>query len=1028
MKTGNFKILIGVVLFFFSFLTRAFSNNDKLSDSVIGTIDRTIVDLMEKGHIPGLSLVIINGNEQIIKSYGYADVKSGKRVSSETLFELGSCSKAFTALCIAKLVSEQRLNLEDAITKYIPWLRMKYKEGYPTVTIRHLLHHTSGIPWNTISLIPESNSPDALLQTVKLLATQKLNRLPGAKYEYATINYDVLALVIENITHQPFETYLQKAVFEKLQLNNTGIGFPVNSSLKATGYKTGFFKPVAYNAPVYRGNNAAGYVITNALDMGKWLQLQMRLVDADWDSIIKSTHQRDETVPLHDMSAYAMGWQISLRGDGEIFHKGLNPNFSSYIAFRSERKLGIAVLANAGTEFSGTIGNAVMKILAGEKIPETFQFDDNNDKSYTILSFILSMYVLIVLVLTGMIIYQILTKRRRYEGPFLIKTGQFLLALLILMPFLYGLYLLPRAMAGFNWKATLVWMPFSFEAMIGLILLATGSSYFAFLISLYFPEKNNVKRMAPRLLIMSILSGLANMGMIILITSALNSGMQQKYQVFYYILTLVVYFIGSRFVKINLIKLTRNMVYELRVHLFDKIFSTSYEKFEKMDRGRVYTVLNEDVGVISDSLNMAIMLITNIFTVAGAFLYLATIAFWATISSGILIALISTLYALVSRSTQKYFSEARDSKNVFMGLANGMIDGFKEISLHRNRKLEYKADIALCANEYREKISTANIRFVNASVIGESLLIIVLGAIVFAMPHVFPDIQLHTIMSFVVIVVFLIGPIVSIQNAIPALIQLKIAWDRLQQFLKEIPANLNLNAKPAPISPIVESIRAKGVKFTYQNKENKDVFAIGPIDLEVKKGEILFIIGGNGSGKSTLVKLLSGLYEPEEGTLLINNEKVDSAVIGEYFSAVFSPYFLFEKLYDIDVKNKAGDIDMYLRLLNLDSKVKITNNKYGTINLSSGQRKRLALLQCYAEDSPIFLFDEWAADQDPEYKNFFYRTLLPQMKVSGKIIIAITHDNQYFDVADKVMKMEYGRLYPYSDHYAVEVDDMIKKN
>jgi ABC-type siderophore export system fused ATPase/permease subunit len=206
------------------------------------------------------------------------------------------------------------------------------------------------------------------------------------------------------------------------------------------------------------------------------------------------------------------------------------------------------------------------------------------------------------------------------------------------------------------------------------------------------------------------------------------------------------------------------------------------------------------------------------------------------------------------------------------------------------------------------------------------------------------------------------------------------------------------------------------------------VFGIGPIDLEVKSGEILFIIGGNGSGKTTLAKLLTGLYEPDEGKVLINNKVVESGYLSEYFSTVFNPSFLFEKLYNINVKNKQSEIKKYLKVLNLEEKVVIEENKYNTIDLSGGQRKRLALLQCYLEDSPIYLFDEWAADQDPGYRNFFYRTLLPEMRKAGKIVIAITHDDHYFDVADKILKMKDGRLEQYTDEYVMADIALTNKN
>jgi cyclic peptide transporter len=312
---------------------------------------------------------------------------------------------------------------------------------------------------------------------------------------------------------------------------------------------------------------------------------------------------------------------------------------------------------------------------------------------------------------------------------------------------------------------------------------------------------------------------------------------------------------------------------------------------------------------------------------------------------------------------------------------------------------------------YRKKISIANIRFVNAFLIGESSLVVLLGVVVYSIPRIFPAIEPFVITNFIIILLYLIAPINEILQAIPAVMQFKVAWKRIRQFLKEIPAGAGINASPPEFRAVkIDTFRVEGIKFTYKDESEQDGFTVGPIDLEVRGGQILFIIGGNGGGKTTLAKLLCGLYEPDEGRVLIDNDAVRGIRLSEYFSAVFSPVYLFEKIYNVDLSGKQGIIREYLKILKLENKVEIDGNKYSTINLSGGQRKRLALLQCYLEDSPIYLFDEWAADQDPEYRNFFYRTLLPEMKRSGKIVIAITHDDHYFDVADMVLEVKDGQI------------------
>jgi cyclic peptide transporter len=262
-------------------------------------------------------------------------------------------------------------------------------------------------------------------------------------------------------------------------------------------------------------------------------------------------------------------------------------------------------------------------------------------------------------------------------------------------------------------------------------------------------------------------------------------------------------------------------------------------------------------------------------------------------------------------------------------------------------------------------------------------------------------------MTFVVVLLYLIGPINAILGAVPQFMQLRIAWNRIQKFTDDIPANLDktelLKSQPTGGRP-VELLTVRSLSYRYGND-----FAVGPISFEVKAGEILFIIGGNGSGKTTVSKLLTGLYAPDGGDILVDGKKIPPGRVGEFFSTVFSPCHLFDKLYDA-AQRTDEERNAYLHTLQLAGKVSVHDNTYSTINLSQGQRKRLALFQCFHEDKPIYLFDEWAADQDPTYRRFFYRELLNDMRKQGKIIIAITHDDHYFDVADKILKLDMGKV------------------
>lgn len=1006
-----------LVLFLLGVSFACFSFSQQISDEQIRRIDSVARRAMQQGNIPGMSLVIVCGNKKLIKTYGYADKEKGKPVSPSTLFQLGSCSKAFTALAVLRLAREGKINLDAKVTDYLPWFRPVYKDSVAEITLLELLHHTSGIPWQTIGDIPVSDKADALEETVRKFSHIKLHNEPGKVYEYATIHYDMLALIIQRVTKEAFETYLTDSVLRPLGMLHSSIGIPTDSGQMSVGYKIGFFRAKKYDAPSFKGNDAAGYVISDADDMARWVQFQMGLSPSDMYELAKISQQRDETVPLHDMAAYGMGWEISLSGNREIFHGGLNPNFTSFVAYRPKPLVGVVVLANSNSLYTPRIGEQVIKILAAEKLEKEAKPGDGGDNAFSILSFLLCGYTLVILVFLFVALRNIAIGKRRFERPFFPKLLKFSVSLFFILPSLFGIYLLPEAIAGFSWSTIIIWTPVSFAFMVSLLTASILVSYIAYFLGVFFPEKNKYRRMIPRIVLMSVLSGVSNMVVIILVTSALNTDVQVKYLIYYYGLTMCIYLFGKWFVQINLIGLTKGLIYELRMKLLEKVSATSYQHFEKMDRGRIYTVINGDVDTIGNSTNLFVLIVTNLITSIGAFLFLASIAFWATILTFLLVAALATLYFFVGKKTNAYYDKARDTSNVFMRLINGIMDGFKEISLHRNRKIAFNEDVLHTAGEYRDKTIAADTRFVNAFLLGDSLIILLLGTIAFAVPKMFENIPSSTIMDFIIILLYLIGPINGILNSAPGIMQLKVAWTRVQKFLKDIPADIGQEAPGEVRHHSVESIVVSEVSFTYKTESEGDIFTVGPINLEVKRGEVIFIIGSNGSGKTTLAKLLTGLYAPDEGTILINHEPVDRAALGEYFSTVFSPPYLFEKLYDIELNGRDEEVARYLELLKLDGKVDISDNKYSTLSLSTGQRKRLALLQCYLEDYPIYLFDEWAADQDPEYRNFFYRELIQEMKAAGKIVIAITHDDHYFDAADRVYKMDQGLLQAYKGEY-----------
>jgi putative pyoverdin transport system ATP-binding/permease protein len=252
-------------------------------------------------------------------------------------------------------------------------------------------------------------------------------------------------------------------------------------------------------------------------------------------------------------------------------------------------------------------------------------------------------------------------------------------------------------------------------------------------------------------------------------------------------------------------------------------------------------------------------------------------------------------------------------------------------------------------------------------------------------------------------------PFVVLKEGIPYLVRAGVSIERIFTFEKKLTniktEDTNFETGDGEFS----EIKYNNICFDYTDSEGSSVFSLDNINLTVKKGEIIFIVGGNGSGKSTLLKVMTGLYFPLSGSIEIDEKDIDTISFRHLFTAVFSDFHLFDRLYGIENIN-AEKVAKWLKIMELSDKLSFTDNCFSTLDLSTGQKKRLAMIATIMDDKPIYVFDEWAADQAPEFREYFYRKLLPLFKAQGKTVIAISHDDRYFDVADRVINLDYGRI------------------
>jgi putative ATP-binding cassette transporter len=311
---------------------------------------------------------------------------------------------------------------------------------------------------------------------------------------------------------------------------------------------------------------------------------------------------------------------------------------------------------------------------------------------------------------------------------------------------------------------------------------------------------------------------------------------------------------------------------------------------------------------------------------------------------------------------------------------------------------------------------------VRAACSAHFLFFTLIGTVVFWLNPVL-QLSRDALSGYALVLLYMMLPLEAMLGAIPGMGRAQVALERIHQGSKELLGCVPL-AAPEPLRGPVEVARGfQSLRFqraTWSYRDRRDAgFTLGPLDFELRAGEVVFLVGSNGGGKSTLVKLLVGLYAPHDGEVFLNGERVASTMDDRYrelFSAVFSDFFLFDRLLGIECRGPAGDNDLDVRAshllerLCLSHLVRVAEGKLSTTELSTGQRKRLALMVARLEDRAIYVFDEWAADQDPQYKELFYRHILPELKAAGKAVLVITHDDRYFELADRRIELSFGTL------------------
>ncbi|HEX5720778.1 MAG TPA: cyclic peptide export ABC transporter [Thermoanaerobaculia bacterium] len=465
-----------------------------------------------------------------------------------------------------------------------------------------------------------------------------------------------------------------------------------------------------------------------------------------------------------------------------------------------------------------------------------------------------------------------------------------------------------------------------------------------------------------------------------------------------------------------LLRLVERAQFDLRMELSRRILSTPLRRIEEVGAHRLLATLTDDVGNIVAAFAYLPLLLMHVTVLAGCLAYMGWLS-WKLLLLVLGFLVFGVIcYQFPMRRAQHYFRLVREAWDRQFRQFRSLTEGIKELKLHRPRRQAFIEDelVATGRERMRYRIRATVVHSLAGSW-GQVLFFLLIGLILFGAPRA-NGTDLRILVGFTLAILYMLTPLDVLLNMAPALNAGAVALRQVEG----LGLSLASGAEPEGVDEAGDagwrSLDLVGVTCAYHKETEDDTFTLGPIDLALRPGECVFLVGGNGSGKTTLAKVITGLYVPDLGEIRLDGRPIGDAERETYrqlFSTVFSDFYLFERLLGHDAGRIDGQARHYLEKLHLHRKVRIQDGVFSTIDLSQGQRKRLALLSVYLEDRPIYLFDEWAADQDPTFKEIFYRQLLPELKARGKTAIVISHDDRYFGVADRVVKLEDGRLVQY---------------
>ena len=453
---------------------------------------------------------------------------------------------------------------------------------------------------------------------------------------------------------------------------------------------------------------------------------------------------------------------------------------------------------------------------------------------------------------------------------------------------------------------------------------------------------------------------------------------------------------------------------QLRLGLADRVRHADLLKLDAFGQTRLFDSISQASQAISQSSHYLAQTLQSILLIVAIMAYIAVFNLTAFLVIIGMLTVGTWVYRRLGRALKAQSKQAAAAEAVLFESVSDLFDGFKEQRLNSARSQGLSDAFAQASGHAMTARSLLHVQGWSQFISGEFLSYLTLGLVIFVVPAYITGFS-AAMAQLTTAVLFLFVPLVGLMNTLKVVEDAEFEAGRMLDLEPQLTALAEVGSS-APGQPLPEdflTIAMAGVEFAYHAEPGERPFTVGPLDVTLQRGEVVFLTGGNGSGKSTFIKLLTGLYHPTAGQLRLDGRPIGPerlAAWREKMATVFSDFRLFARLYGTATSDEQEALRL-MRWLEMETVTELQDGRFTRRDLSGGQRKRLALVAALLEGKPILILDEWAADQDPHFRRTFYREIVPGLKRQGLTVIAVTHDDRYFDVADRRLHMEEGRLF-----------------